>query len=557
MTLKQRILAELQELEKIPQSYEVCKKEAGEKAQERKRRFSYDPMPSQEKQKYLDGLLNYNESFYYGPAKAAIDMTNQAILEAESGNTPLAKELFTEAYENFEHPALLFNLGKFLLESDDPDGLIHLLNYALGNQQLDWHSAQLHSLFNICNHYPILSGEFGEYVYRITLDYEQRDVEELDIQPYLQGYKLNLPYKIPLSLNLEPHSNALPSLEDYDYICELSPCEPGITELEIKVPLEHWRTFLEEFEGVIYDLSESYEAVFDFEKVFWNELKLPKYLSPDSYDPSFMEPAISLIRARMQTEHSHELVQMFGEFMLKHTERFLSDGDSESMLYAEQPPEEYYISEEYDQFYTHNEKKYAILSACLHNIEQGAKNPFLFLDHEVYKKARSKFRKMFAGIAHILEPEDAEDPSESKLSVYWSELDRFCAGLRNRSLADAMENEVRCILNVILHQPVSTLQHMRRSLEILVNEVYFKIHRIPTHDTLNSIINMINRRHNKYDINSHMYNIRKTANKHLHYDKSIIAANGRAEPLFTKEEAFGLLDGLFVTMHFFADVYDL
>lgn len=199
--------------------------------------------------------------------------------------------------------------------------------------------------------------------------------------------------------------------------------------------------------------------------------------------------------------------------------------------------------------------KYAILSACLHNIEKGAKNPFLFLQNEGYREGKVKFRKMFTSIAHILEPEGTLNPSV--FSVYRNELDRFCVRLRNRDLASSLENEVQCILNVIYRQPVSTLQHMRRTLEILVKEVYFKIHRIPPHDTLNSIIYEINRRHKRHDINTYMYAIRKTANKHLHYDKAIFVVDRRSEPSFTHAEAYRLLDGLFVIMHFFADLFDL
>lgn len=556
--LAQRIAKEMQELEKIPQSYDRNKEKAKIVWSEIKSNINFDDriIPWQEKQKILEELVNYNESFYCGPAQPAVELTRRAIGEARAGKTQEAWALFAEACDNFDHPALLFNLGKFLLELGEPDGLVHLLIYTLNQTRQDWYTAELLSRFEITADYPVYYGKFGEYAFEIRLASEHGEVEEIRIQPELTGLRLELPFKIPLCLNLEPHTNAEPGPENYNYVHELIGTEPEITELEVKIPLLLWQRFLEEFEGVMIDLSVSYEAVCDFESAFWQEVSSPKYIPPEEQSGEYREPLLSAVRLKLRTEKSHTFIQTFGEFLMINTGRFLADEEigTERMGQPEEPPETFFILDEYERFYAFSEQKYALLSGCLYNVEHGAINPFLHTRNKGYEDGRKKYRRMFTSIAHLLEPETSP-PSVKE--IFQQHLAQVCGKLKRRELAVRLETEIQYILNLIHHQPVSTLQHMRKALEILVKEVYYKINHVPEHNTLASIIYEVNRRHNKQEINRHMSEIRILANKYLHYDTSQFKSDLGVRPQISREEVCRLLDGLFVVMHFFADVYYL
>jgi hypothetical protein len=504
--------------------------------------------------------LQFNENFYFGPAQKGLELNEQGILFAKNGDSQKAYGMFEQANKHFNegsnvnNSAILLNQAKCLLENGDKAGIVFLIIYFNSQQDyIDYSVEKLKCDFNFSFENDMVQGYLFNYRFEIEL-IDRQKISSITTEPEMELIHIDIPYKHPVFLELEGKDKDIITLQDYEYLWKLDSNNDKTIDFEVRVPLKNWRKIFEFFnDETLLQLEATYIPLTPFEKIFLLELdnlKLPEEAQDRNYTK------VSLLRVSLPKINERDFTELFQHYLKPYFPSPLSEEEMEVVLELErmkewedyQPDNSWELQEDYYSRFADIEHCYSLIYAYIFQSENGQKNPFANLNTETYAEGQRKFRNFFPEI--FVECPLIKSPSDK----YKERLSLLIYKIKSKEVTDLIKSEFEEIISLsfIYKKTDASLFHMRRALEIVVRESYYKLGRENLKENLNSMIQGINLNNNKSYINTHMNDIRITANKIIHYSK-----DEKSQVKITIEESRELLRKLFIVSEFLVDVFEL
>ncbi|MCM3255581.1 hypothetical protein [Priestia aryabhattai] len=205
--------------------------------------------------------IEENMSTYFKPSEIALQLNHKAINLAMSKDEDTAIEPFTTAYHSFPsvppkefrisndaYLPICFNLGSVVFNNGNlEDGFQLLTDYYIATNEGDYYRDHFQSLFHIEESFEkrkrIIKATYDGI--HFTRNHKGVYVETNNVEEY---HRIDLPFKHPVSLNIEYKDKDSPELLDYYFLHQLIPYkEDDVTRYEIILPLKSIPVFIKEF----------------------------------------------------------------------------------------------------------------------------------------------------------------------------------------------------------------------------------------------------------------------------------------------------------------------
>lgn len=513
-------------------SFDKVKKGYSEKVEEeRKKRADLKPK-----------LVEQNEMFHFRPVKTAIQLTNEAISHVDHGLYEEAIPKFIDSLEHFSFSKeLIFNLGRARIESGDYEGLFDLLDYWFLTEEGDYYHDQLQQIFHLQSDGNL---HMGSIIGKTRLAFEVQDdmAEITEGMEEFEGVSIPLPYKVPVSLELERKDKQDVKLFDYDYLKEwtITGERAEHHQYEVVLPISVFRLFLNQFAGTIVKLSHGhFKELTAFSELYLREEKYQHEQlvldPPDRYDA----PMASYALVQIPQENNKEFLNDYRQFVDQYVTKEMSDEEQdarEEAYFANQAEVEAHMErsielQEQFQRFSNNADHYGKLVAYLDNLKKNTEKPYESLDEARMEEARKEYLSLFGDVFEgifknrrvtRMPSPPAEDLNEEKIEVSPNRkvIDKLLGKIVSDDIKIPLDSELSPIIEVIPVSPKSALSHMRIVLEILLVKSVRKLGLDPDGETLFNLMNSTIYTRNK-KIDDYMHEIRKTVNQHgAHFDES-------------------------------------
>ncbi|MBO1511877.1 tetratricopeptide repeat protein [Metabacillus bambusae] len=532
-------------------------------------RLDFDGIKEDKEQKKKDerrkrdelkpALIQQNELYYFGPAKVAIDLTREGLNAYKAGDVNDAIAKLEQAVENFSgNPDLSFNLGKMYLESgmDVAGGLLHLIEYLLSNTN-EYYSKELSKILHLTRSKKLWKGYIDNEEYEIHFEIDD-DMVHFDEIPKDFTFQFYLPYKVPVSLDLERKDKEKIEMVDYQFLKEIFTIDESLqTNLfEITINKGSFTPFVKEFYGTLLELSYDDEVP---ELTSFKDLHIEQLEQEHYYEGQFNEPKevafdnlnnqlVSVSLVEIHKENRDEFLDLFTGFAKK----YLINEKSDEELDQEEDEWEYRQQEEYDslgrfemesflyeeyQSFVGNSQLYGDVSVILYNLENNVPDPYETKNELVFKEKQEMYMAIWGDVFDAVKPQGIANGAitfggEKKNEVQVvKKLDDSSEEKLHEILGQVRSEKVKKLLTAHFNDIFDTLEDkahlsmvpMRLTLEVILQESSLKIGiNLLNGDRRKTLHHLIEetkkkRRYPK-KINDQMYNIRTMANSSLHYD---------------------------------------
>lgn len=168
---------------------------------------------------YIQELIKKNENKFFRPAHKSIVMAEQSIKEWSKKNFEVAIKNMREALKCFEHAEIKFNLGKMYLSHgvEYVEGVAQLLEYYRSSSSYDLYSIEIKKLFSLKDRNGILTGTIRGIEGNLDFKVDKEGYLHIDEDKVFYVAEIPLPFKLPISLNLQRKDNEEIQNEDYRY----------------------------------------------------------------------------------------------------------------------------------------------------------------------------------------------------------------------------------------------------------------------------------------------------------------------------------------------------
>ncbi|WP_019414629.1 hypothetical protein [Paenisporosarcina sp. TG20] len=355
---------------------------------------------------YIKELTKLNENKLFIPAHKSIVLAEKSIKEWRQKNYEIAIENMEEAHEYFEHIEIKLNLGKMYLSRGEEyeEGIALLLEYYLFSSIYDFYSIEIKKLFSLKeNQDGTLTGTISGVDDKLDFNVDKERHLNFEEEKEVFVADIPLPFKLPISLDLQRKDNKEIMNEDYRYLKKLV-YDSNEIEFEIMIERHRCTKFLSEFYGTVLEWAQKEGDIIPL--AAFEELKMDLFLANikrEHYIQGFDEPAeiaipedkslISILKIKVIPKSMNEFFMLFREFARRNLISKESDWEVEESYreYEQQNAEYEDVSMqtmerrlEYEQLVEHG-KEYAKLYCILTNIERNVSDPYIY-EEEDYQK---------------------------------------------------------------------------------------------------------------------------------------------------------------------------
>ncbi|MEH7335339.1 hypothetical protein V7161_22215 [Neobacillus drentensis] len=501
-------------------------------------------------------LAKHNELYYFGPARTAVTLTREAIMDWEKGILEEALWKQQEACKHYNHLDFEFNLGKMYLESgiDYSEGLFHLYNYFIHTSDSDYCKAQLYDWLQIEKIEGGYKGLLSNHSIIIDFEFFREEMTYYGDDEVFQT-DLPLPYKAPVSLDLERKDKETITMRDYWYLSELWDPKGEIGRTyEIKIHQNKFQSFIKEFYSTVIELTKegSLKELTSFKKLK-HQLFMYNLSKKYYHEGAFGEPVevalpedesiISILLITIPFENDEEFLDLFRKFSKEHLMNVKSnmevDEENEDDEYWKQQAEYEAHQEKIDSFETFlkNAELFATLSVILDNLNNDVSDPYHTENTMVYEVAKEHYLQhlgdLFDDMKEEVEQQLHSSPKKKERTGKEKQLDlidKILKKVDSEKIHQMLKENLYDAAELVNTRPKLALGPMRLTLEVLLQESCLKIGKSiregdrekPLFVLINETKDVITR-----EIDTFLYKIRTNANTALHYNalRGLISLN--------------------------------
>jgi hypothetical protein len=491
-------------------------------------------------------LENHNELFYFGPARTAAALTREALKRWKQGDKRAAIKKQLEATEHSNHIDFEFNLGKMYIESgfDYKEGLFHLLNYYVEQDESDNHKAELHRFFNIEMEDNIYYGCMKNGLTQIEFELSGNEFTFTEEESF--NTSIPLPFKIPVSLDLERKDKERIKLRDYWYLTALHDSgEEDVCTYEIKIHKNKAKEFIEDFYSTVIELSMDgkMKELSSFEKLkhilYLNNLKKQYYTQGtfgEPFEVAFPQDTslISILLIEIPLQNNQEFLDLFKSFALNHL--YLVDSSDEideeevreleEMEYAAFAEWEAMQSkvDDYNSFLNQSEL-FADLTVLLDNLKLDKPDPYNAKNEALHLSAKQQYLNhlgdLFAEMDKVPSKKRKIEVTQPKDELL-EEIDNILMQIKSEKVRHTLKTLLYDARKILDASPRQSVGSMRLTLEILIKETCitagYSLSKGERKKTLYELI--LDTKDNISTTIDHLiFKIRKNGNNALHYDE--------------------------------------